>query len=211
MPKIVDHEAKRKQLGEAVWRIIRREGLEGVSVRSVAKEAGMSLGALRYYFSSQNDLLAFSLKMVGERIKKRIENLSMTGDIRKDIETIIGETLPLDEERITEAIIWLAFIGKSLADPTLGVLAAEAQKELYALYKKLTDALIRCGLVPPETNAELEAIRLHALIDGLVIHALIDPRTVTPETIRRTIAYHLNSIMQKHTDHRADTNGATSP
>ena len=79
MPKIVDHEARRKELAEAAWRVIRREGLEGASVRNVAKEAGMSLGSLRHYFATQSELLAFSMRMVGERVKERIKKTGNDG------------------------------------------------------------------------------------------------------------------------------------
>ena len=59
MPKIVDHEVRRRELAEAVWRVIVRDGVGDVSIRSVAAEAGWSSGALRHYFSTRAELLAF--------------------------------------------------------------------------------------------------------------------------------------------------------
>ena len=41
MPKIVDHEARRAELAEAVWRLASRDGLEAVTLRGVAAEAGL--------------------------------------------------------------------------------------------------------------------------------------------------------------------------
>ena len=38
MPKVVDHEQRRRELGHAVWRVIRRDGVERASVRAVAEE-----------------------------------------------------------------------------------------------------------------------------------------------------------------------------
>lgn len=195
MPKIVDHEARRKQLAEAAWRVIRRKGLEGVSVRSVAEEAGISIGSLRHYFSTQSELLAFSMRLIGERIKERIDHLEMSGDFRSIIERAIEETLPLDEERTSEAIIWLGFLGKTLTDPALGELAVEAHEGLLGLFRTLTEAIVRSG---HDINVEMEARRLHALVDGLVIHALTNPRSVTPEVVRQTVAYHLDRLLEDH-------------
>jgi AcrR family transcriptional regulator len=195
MPKRVNHETRRRQLAEAAWRVIRREGLEGASVRNIAREAGMSLGSLRHYFASQNELLAFALNMVGERIRERIEHLSLGRDLRRDIETIIGQTLPLDEERATESIIWLAFLGRSMTDPALGELAASAHEQLYGLFRRLTEAMVRFGLLPPDADAELEARRLHAIVDGLALHAVSSRGAVSPETVRRVISYHLDRLM----------------
>jgi AcrR family transcriptional regulator len=46
MPKVVDHEQRRGELAAAVWSLASREGLEAVTVRRVAEEAGWSTGAL---------------------------------------------------------------------------------------------------------------------------------------------------------------------
>ena len=60
VPKIVDPEQRRHELGEAALRVIHRDGIHGASLRNVAKEAGMSMGALRHYFDSQAEMLMFS-------------------------------------------------------------------------------------------------------------------------------------------------------
>jgi len=195
MPKIIDHDARRKQLAEAAWRVIRRHGLEGASVRNVAREAGMSLGSLRHYF----ELLAFSMRLIGERVEERIVKLhqtGLTGDIRTDVTRIVEEVLPLDEERVSESIVWLGFVSRALVDPTLAPLAAEIHESLLRLMRLLTEALIT--LVPDKAgiDAELEARRLQALVDGLVVHALSHPASVTPDVMRRTIAYHLEGMLK---------------
>ncbi|MDQ1250665.1 MAG: hypothetical protein QG597_5044, partial [Actinomycetota bacterium] len=51
MPKIVDHEARRREIVEAMWRIVQREGFAAVSVRSVAAEAGLSKASISHYFA----------------------------------------------------------------------------------------------------------------------------------------------------------------
>ena len=64
MPRVVDPVERRRFLAQAVWRVVRREGLERASVREVAREAGVSMGSLRHYFSSQSELLIFAMRMV---------------------------------------------------------------------------------------------------------------------------------------------------
>jgi len=194
MPKIVDHELRRRELADAAWRVIRRNGLEAASVRNIAKEAGVSLGSLRHYFNSQDDLLAYALGRVAERVRERIVNLRLTGDIRSDVVTIIEQTLPLDEERQTEAIIWLAYLGKALANAGLGALAAKTHDELYRLYRGLLAALMRQGLLNPDADLELESRRLHALIDGLAVHGVAGRHAVDPGAIRAIVARHLESL-----------------
>ncbi|MDQ6422200.1 TetR family transcriptional regulator C-terminal domain-containing protein [Paenibacillus sp. LHD-117] len=192
----MNHDQRREQLAEAAWRVIRREGLEGVSVRSVAEEAGMSLGSLRHYFVTQSELLAFSMRLVSERVEKRIRNRVRSEDLRQDIEAIIRELVPLDEERLAECEVWLAFIGSTLAYPSLRALSEEVHDALYHLFREIVDALIHLKLAKPGLDAGLEAMRLHALVDGLVVHGVMRARKVTPDEITRTVAYHLDSIMK---------------
>jgi len=200
MPKIIDHEARRKELARAAWRVIRRHGLEGATVRNVAKEAGMSVGSLRHYFKSQSELLAFSMRLISERVEKRIFQLQeqgLTGDIRADVTRMLEEVLPLDEERVSESIVWLGFVSRALVDPALAPLSAEVHESMLRFMRMLAEALL--ALLPDRTglDAELEARRLQALLDGIVVHALGNPDSVTPETIRRILAYHLDQMLQR--------------
>lgn len=194
MPKIVDHDQRREQLAEAAWRVIRRDGVEGASVRSVADEAGMSLGSLRHYFTTQSELLEFSMRLVSERVNKRIQNMTYSGNPRQDIEAIISELVPLDEERLAECEVWLAFVGSALAHPKLRELSQEVHDTLYAGFRRIVDSLIQIGMARPETNAHLEAMRLHALVDGLVVHGVTRKQTMLPEDIRHVIVYHLDRM-----------------
>ena len=72
MPKVVDHEERRAKLGAAVWRLASREGLEAVTVRRVAEEAGCSTGAVVHYFAGKEDLLLFAFSTVADRVRTRL-------------------------------------------------------------------------------------------------------------------------------------------
>lgn len=194
MPKRVDHEERRRHLAEATWRLIQRDGLEGVSVRTVAREAGVSVGSLRHYFASQSELLAFALKMVGERIEKRLAQLELGKDLRADIQAVVDQILPLDEERTTETIIWLAFLGRAVADEKLRELAAVSNAIIHGLFLRITENMLRYGLLPDDADPKLEARRLHALVDGLAVHAVTDRPPWSAEKVREVVAYHLNRI-----------------
>ncbi|MBO2521416.1 MAG: TetR family transcriptional regulator [Firmicutes bacterium] len=197
MPKVVDHDARRQELAEATWRLIRREGLEAVSVRKVAREAGVSPGSLRHYFTSQSELLAYALRMVGERIEQRIRSLEPGQTLEDHVQALIEQVLPLDEERATEAVIWLAFVGKALVDPELAKLATETHNALYHLFHQLIKAMVRHGALPRETDVELEARRLHALVDGLALHGVASEEPLSPQMIRQIVAHHLEQLAAK--------------
>lgn len=52
---------------EAVLSLLAREGISGVSMRAVAREAGVALGLVHYYFDDKTSLIAASLRRVEEQ------------------------------------------------------------------------------------------------------------------------------------------------
>lgn len=189
MPKIVDPVQRRRELAEAVWRVIRREGLEGASVRNVAQEAGLSMGSLRNTFGTQAELLVFAMGLVVERIEGRMAAIPSTAGPREAVQRLLEELLPLDDERREENDVWMAFTARSLVDTDLYGCSAQA-------YDLLRGACARCvrRLAPAGADQELETDRLFALLDGLAVHMATRPDHATGERTRGVLSHHLDAL-----------------
>ena len=170
MPKIVDHLERREQLAAALWRLVLRDGIEAASVRRVAAEAGWSLGSLRHYFDSRSQLMAFAMELVIRRVGARVAELGPDAQPR----LLLHQALPLDAERRAEMQVWLAFTTQALVDPELRELRDSAHAALRGLCRLAVEPL---GPGDPDRAAE----QLHALVDGLALHALLAPEVTTPE------------------------------
>jgi TetR/AcrR family transcriptional regulator, transcriptional repressor of bet genes len=182
MPKIVDHDERRNELAAAVWRVASREGLEAITVRRVAEEAGWSTGALVHYFSDKEELIRFAFELTADRVARRIEAATAgRTDPLQVARTMLVEALPLDRERRTEVRLWFAFLGLALTRPAL----ARAQRDAYRAWRgMLAEALGRAqerGDLAPELDREREAAALIALADGLAVQATFEPRALSPE------------------------------
>ena len=90
MPKVVDHEERRTELAAAVWRLASRDGLEAVTVRRVAEEAGWSTGAVVHYFADKEDLLLFAFSTVADRVRTRLAEARFTVRASKWEDEIAG-------------------------------------------------------------------------------------------------------------------------
>jgi len=183
----VDHAQRRAELAEAVWRVVRRKGIEHASVREVAREANLSIGSLRYFFDSQDGLLRFAMEEVMSRVRSRIEAGASARDaaIRRGkvadvVVELLEQVLPLDDERLAEAQIWLAFTPRALIDPQLRAVRRQADDGVRELCRQCLLGLSGFGLMTPERSLRQETERLWALIDGLTLHL------VTGQTSRRT-------------------------
>lgn len=173
MPKVVDQEARREELAAAVWRIAADRGLGAASLREVAAESGWSLGALRHYFATRDELLLFAFRVAADRGWARIARLQEagTGEPRAMIRTLLREALPLDDERRTECRVWMAFVVAADGSPPL-------RRERERAYSTIVDGLAA------ELGGGAEGERLARLawaaVDGLTLQALADPERMTP-------------------------------
>ncbi len=74
MPKVVDRVERREEIAHAVWALIAREGIEVLTMRKIASEAGLSIGGLPHYFSSKDELVTFAMSLAYERAATRIRD-----------------------------------------------------------------------------------------------------------------------------------------
>ncbi|MET8007583.1 TetR/AcrR family transcriptional regulator [Nonomuraea glycinis] len=205
MPKVVDPTERRLLLAEAVLRVMRRDGLEQASVRNVAREAGLSMGSLRHYFASQSELMVFAFRTVVERIEVRLAKLQPEPDPRRRAQRVLNELLPLDDERRAENEVWLAFTSRAMVDPALRTLRDEGYDALRAGCQAMVADLSAAGLAP--TDIPAEADRLHALLDGLAVHAAMRPDIHTAESLTTAIARHLDALAIERASRDASDRG----
>lgn len=192
MPRTADpdiHTRRRAQLVEAVFRIVRRDGIEHVSVRAVATEAGLSMGALRHYFGTQSELLSFSLGEVERRMRDRLSNLDVSGEPAGVLARVLRLLVPMSPESLVEHEIWFAFVGKAVSDPALHSLNARVYDDLRELL---------AGVLPlvfgPDADQDLETERIYALVDGLALHAVMRPELWPPERLSAVLDHHVDAL-----------------
>lgn len=192
MPKIVDHEKRKKQIAEATWTIIVKKGIEGATVRAIAAEAGVSLGSLRHYFSSQEELLLYAMDLVKERVSIRINRLLQSEDSPEQISIrILLELIPYDAESQTEMSVWFHFVMNSLPH------AQEEEDGIREGIERIMTGLFEGRLLKKEVDVNLEIERLYALVDGLALHAMLHPKRLSKEKIKKVIVHHMNTLFHQ--------------
>ncbi len=197
MPKIVDHDHKRKIIAETAWKIIETEGIERASIRRIASEAGMSTGALRHYFSNQDELLLFIMEYFLARGRERSENISWSTNPLNAVRETLLELVPVNQDKQTETGVWLVFAIRSLTSAALNAKKDELTEGEYILMEALLEILIKAGYINKTINIEIATLRLAVIIEGLSIHALLRPDIFTIEKTEQIITHHLNELCNK--------------
>lgn len=191
MPKVVDHEERRREIGEAVWRAVAHRGMDSATVREIAEEAGVSTGVLAHYFEDKDELLVHALRVSVERAARRMEQRGIGESNFGALKTVLREALPLDEESRDEYRVWLNFWGRAASN---AVLAAE-QNHWYALWRGVVTALIeecqREGVLRADLDAGREAGTLIALVDGIGLQAIFEPARLPAEEQEAALDNHL--------------------
>lgn len=192
MPKIVNHEERKKRIAKAMWRVILDKGMEGATVRNIAEEAGLSLGALRHYFQTQDELIVYAMTLVQEKATARINAVTQKTLPPKEMAiAVLLEIVPINKEQLAEMEVWFAFVAHThhrkdrLTIPDDGIF--EGMHKIIAFLHER--GVLKCGL-----DLDVEAERLYALIDGISLHAMFDSNRLPKNRIIKTIQYHMDAI-----------------
>ncbi|MEV0049700.1 TetR family transcriptional regulator C-terminal domain-containing protein [Saccharopolyspora shandongensis] len=202
MPKQVDHEARRIQIAEALMRLASRGGLEAVSLRDVAAEAGVSMGAVQHYFKSKDEMLGFAMGHVNNRASNRIvQRLSQEGErpkVRVVLRTLMLEMLALSDDSRMEFLTHIAFFLRALGAPDL----AETYREWWPKLEEWVASELRAaqesGELPADRDPEREAEALLLIPDGLSVGLLLGHRT--GESAIAAVDYHLDRLFGESTE-----------
>jgi AcrR family transcriptional regulator len=170
MPAPTDHEARRRDVSEAVWRVLARHGFGGLTLRAVAAEMGASTGLLTHYFPSKEALVRHALAVAEERSTTR--PLRQGGGLRE----ALLDVLPLDAASRTMNRVWVSSWDAALGDAELHAAERARYKRWRARLCPLVVDAQRRGDLPAGRPDDLVAI-VAAFTHGLVVQALFDPRS----------------------------------
>ncbi|MEU4314459.1 TetR/AcrR family transcriptional regulator [Nocardia sp. NPDC024068] len=171
MPRLVDHEVRRREITDATRRVIVAGGLDAVTFQTVAAEAELSVRLVQYYFGTKREFLLATHRSViqdaGARFAQRMSGLPPGAGPREFIRAVLTELLPLDDRRRGEAIVLGAFNTAAIAGR--GISAEETLAAPRALVTIVAEQLRRGGSPDSaEPNAELILAAVGGLAQGML-------------------------------------------
>ena len=177
MPRQVNHDERRRQIAAAVWRLAIQGGLEQVTLRQAAAEAGVSARLLQYYFGTRDQLLLGALEILNneaeQQAKDRMASLGESPSMRAIVRGVLLEMLPLDEQRRDRHVVYAAYFARFLTEPALAAVARSASPELTNLVGDLITRAQALGDVAPDIDTAAESAFLTAAAEGLQTQVLL--------------------------------------
>lgn len=167
-----DHEARRREASEAVWRVLDAHGFGGLTLRAVAAELGATTGLLTHYFPTKRDLVAHALDLLDRRTAARTREVAE--DESAALRVALLGVLPLTAEAATSNRIWVSSWDPALADPGLSRDHARRYARSRDRLRELVAAAQRRGEIRAGDPDDIAAAA-QSFVLGLVVQALFDP------------------------------------
>ena len=178
MPKVVDRTEKREEVLEATWRLMARVGIDRVSIREIAAEAGCSTGVIAHYFKNKEDVLLSALRLVNSQEVEAVARSTLGLRGLTAVRAAIDEVLPVDTERRLAMTVWMSFWGRAVGDARLATMQRRSYGEWCSLLRRHFEEAVADTEVPGDLDCADEAARTAALIDGHP--AISSPAVLTP-------------------------------
>lgn len=176
MPKIVDHEARRRDFIAAAYATIMEEGLANTTVRAVAKKAGYTTGALVHYFGDKDELIREAIDYFGRDMRGRMESAHRENTGRAALRDTLLEALPTDRRSASSWRVWLALWYHSESSEDMRAEERRRYKEWFGRLTAIIEESKAQRELPARTDARTEARMLVALVDGLGVQFLMSSR-----------------------------------
>lgn len=162
--------ARRERIAEAARVVVARRGVEGVTHRAVAAEAGVPLGSTTYHFATLDDLLAVALEDSARaeitKLRAWEANLPPDADFAAALSELASRYLGEDRRQtIVEYELYVA----ALHRPNLRAVSAAWDAALVELFSSRTDPL----------TGRLLAVAF----SGLLVHGLLEESEPTLEDL----------------------------
>jgi TetR/AcrR family transcriptional repressor of bet genes len=184
VPKHADPVERRRQVVDALYRVVDAEGLDAASLPRIARELGATTGLLQKYFRSKDELLLFAQDQLVEELTANVQAvLNREGSLQDRLHDALCAIALIDDA--ARARVWLAFAARAVANPVLLQRHVEGAREIRDLCRHVLEAAGHDGG---------EAVGLAALVDGVTTQRALEPDVMTVEVAKRVISGHLAKI-----------------
>jgi AcrR family transcriptional regulator len=177
-----------EQILAAACRAIQQRGFASTRIADIASEAGMSTGAIHYYFEVKDEVLIAALKWASGQLFDRLEQLAAgAASERERLLQLLEHAVPVPGPRRGEYILWIELWVRALQEPDLlpecEALSRRWRGYFFEAVRRGTEA----GEFEPVADPDEVAERLIAQVDGLGFELLLGYSWTSPERMRERL------------------------
>ena len=178
----------------AVIKLIATRGPEETTIRKVAAEAGVSVGAVQHHFRTKEELLTAVMRELNRRfIAEMEETLDKLPTAHERLRTFLYAIAAADDRARDGAIIWTVFAARACVDEQL----REEHSTNWTYVEGVLLRLLQEAHPDKILNAD-DAAHLLAVADGIAVaRAAENPRRMTEKRALRILDAALSAVTSR--------------
>jgi DNA-binding transcriptional regulator YbjK len=194
MPKIVDHDIQRVKFAEAAMSLIARHGLEGVTMRAVAAEAGLSYGSLFHYFKSKDELLMHAIRHSTTLQTRRVNEYVSQYSGLKALEHLLCDDAIITDSSRDDWMVWLTFLYQAALQTSFANLHAELIDGWQTRIEGLLEDAQKAGEIRKNLDIGFEAMGVWAYSSGIGQLSLLHRDLLPAKLQKQLISAYLDKL-----------------
>ena len=168
MPKVGMEPVRRQQLIDATIESVAELGLQGTTINSISKKAGLSSGIISHYFGGKQGLIEATVRYLLSSLKSALLNrVTQQTSPEQRLMFIVEANFSRIQQQSNNTKTWLSFWAHSMHDAQLHRLQNVNSKRLFS------NLLSSFKQLMSDSDANLAAELSAAMIDGLWLRAVL--------------------------------------
>ena len=197
MPRIVDHDSRKAVFAEAAIRLVAREGLEGLTMRAVAAESGLSYGSLFHYFDSKDELLMHAIRHSTAQQTRRVNEFSVRYRGLKALEQLMCDDALVTDDSRDDWLVWLAFLYRAALKESFAEVHAELISGWTGRIRRMLSEAADAGEIPRKLATDFEAKAIWVYSAGIGQQGLLHPAMFPPDAQKELIGAYLDKLRRR--------------
>jgi AcrR family transcriptional regulator len=176
---------RRGEIVRATIRCLARDGYSGLTMKKVAREAGVSQGILHYYFKDKQAILVAALEQVMADLDRRV--IEAARGVREPdarLRSLIATCLDVAATNREFWVVFVEFWGEMMHDRELAAINAGLYGRMRRVVGNIITQGATAGIFRPVKPLEAGAIIL-ALVDGVSLQLTFAPDAFTLAKAKR--------------------------
>lgn len=185
-PKVGVTPVRRAEIVGATVRCLARHGYAGLTMKKVAREAGLSQGILHYYFPDKRAILVAALESVAAQLDRRVaaEQARSTRTSQARLRALVRGFLATAVESRDVWTVFIAYWGEMVHDRRLAGINAD----VYSRGRKAIASVVAHGIAAGafrKVKPLDAAVVILGLVDGVSLQLTFDATAVDLERATR--------------------------
>ncbi len=176
MNERLSHDERREQLVAAALAVALREGVEAVTIRSVAREAGVRPGIIHYVFRDKHEMLAALSRQVAAIASTFLDDAIATGggDIGTTMHALADGMWKGLEARSHHQLLTIEIATLGARDERMRAIVLDQLREQWGASEQYLSAAAQLSGVTYSMDVSLLARMVSAEIDGIQIAWMVE-------------------------------------